>query len=73
VVKYLIVNVKISIRLFSAEKVGFGYQLNQLKSFYLRDYFLIGDIIAIQEQLKASVRARRNRIKLPKKSDQQNP
>jgi len=39
----------------------------------LRDYFLIGDIIAIHEQLKASVRARRNRIKLPNGADQQNP
>jgi MFS family permease len=37
----------------------------------LRDYFLIGDIITMHEQLKAGIRARRNRIKPPKRADQQ--
>jgi MFS family permease len=39
----------------------------------LRDYFLIGDLIAINEQLKASVRARRNKHKGTGTVDDQSP
>jgi len=39
----------------------------------LRDYFLIGDIIAIHEQLKAGVKAGRNRFKRSKDTNEQIP